>query len=149
MTIEQPLANGYYNIATAIRALETADIDDDAKLGMIITFEVSAGKWVDYRFCGSSIDNFLIPASWEEYGGGKIKQISVNGQNVTPDADGKVKEVYIDLIVTCFSNSECFIRIIKYWIENDFFLLNKLQEMFQRVKKTEKLIACMVFLYNI
>ena len=93
LTIEQPLANGYYNIATAIRALETADIDDDAKLGMIITFEVSAGKWVDYRFCGSSIDNFLIPASWEEYGGGKIKQISVNGQNVTPDADGKVNIV--------------------------------------------------------
>ena len=93
LTIEQPLANGYYNIATAIRALEAADIDDDAKLGMIITFEVSAGKWVDYRFCGSSIDNFLIPASWEEYGGGKIKQISVNGQNVTPDADGKVNIV--------------------------------------------------------
>ena len=93
LTIEQPLANGYYDIATAIRALETADIDDDAKLGMIITFEVSAGKWVDYRFCGSSIDNFLIPESWEEYGGGKIKQINVNGQNVTPDADGKVNIV--------------------------------------------------------
>ena len=93
LTIEQPLANGYYNIATAIRALQIADIDDEAKPGMIMTFEVSAGKWVDYRFCGSSIDNFLNAASWEEYGGGKIKQISVNGQNVTPDAEGKVNIV--------------------------------------------------------
>ena len=93
LTIEQPLANGYYNIATALRALQIADIDDEAKPGMIMTFEVSAGKWVDYRFCGSSIDNFLNAASWEEYGGGKIKQISVNGQNVTPDAEGKVNIV--------------------------------------------------------
>ncbi|MBR4848297.1 MAG: head-tail adaptor protein, partial [Bacteroidaceae bacterium] len=93
LTIEQPLANGYYNIATALRALQIADIDDEAKPGMIMTFEVSAGKWVDYRFCGSSIDNFFNAASWEEYGGGKIKQISVNGQNVTPDAEGKVNIV--------------------------------------------------------
>ena len=93
LTIEQPLANGYYTLETAIAALANADIDDDAKLGMIITFEVSAGKWVDYRFCASSIDNFLTVASWEEYGGGKIKQIIVNGQSIIPDAEGKVNIV--------------------------------------------------------
>ena len=93
VTIEQPLPSGYYTLGTAIAALANADIDDDAKLGMIITFEVSAGKWVDYRFCASSIENFLTVASWEEYGGGKIKQISVNGQTVTPDAEGKVNIV--------------------------------------------------------
>ena len=93
LTVELPLANGYYTFETAIGALANADIDDEAKPGMIMTFEVSAGKWVDYRFCGSSIDNFLDAASWEEYGGGKIKQISVNGQNVTPDAEGKVNIV--------------------------------------------------------
>ena len=93
VTIEQPLPSGYYTLGTAIAALANADIDDDAKLGMIITFEVSAGKWVDYRFCASSIENFLTVASWEEYGGGKIKQISVNGQSVTPDAEGKVNIV--------------------------------------------------------
>ena len=93
VTIEQPLEDGYYTLQTAIAALENADIDDDAKLGIIITFEVSAGKWVDYRFCGSSIANFLTVASWEEYGGGKIKQISVNGQNLTPDVEGKVNIV--------------------------------------------------------
>lgn len=93
LTVEQPLANGYYTLETAIAALANADIDDDAKPGMIITFEVSAGKWVDYRFCASSIENFLTVASWEEYGGGKIKQISVNGQTVTPDAEGKVNIV--------------------------------------------------------
>ena len=93
LTVEQPLAIGYYTLETAVVALENADIDDDAKPGMIITFEVSAGKWVDYRFCASSIENFLTVASWEEYGGGKIKQISVNGQTVTPDAEGKVNIV--------------------------------------------------------
>ena len=93
VTIEQPLPSGYYTLGTAIAALANADIDDDAKLGMIITFEVSAGKWVDYRFCASSINNFSTVASWEEYGGGKIKQISVNGQSVTPDAEGKVNIV--------------------------------------------------------
>ena len=93
VTIEQPLEDGYYTLQTAIAALENADIDDDAKLGIIITFEVSAGKWVDYRFCASSIDNFLTVASWEEYGGGKIKQISVNGQTIIPDAEGKVNIV--------------------------------------------------------
>ena len=93
VTIEQPLPSGYYTLETAIAALANADIDDDAKPGMIITFEVSAGKWVDYRFCASSIENFLTVASWEEYGGGKIKQINVNGQTITPDAEGKVNIV--------------------------------------------------------
>ena len=93
LTVEQPLSSGYYTLETAIAALANADIDDDAKPGMIITFEVSAGKWVDYRFCASSIENFLTVASWEEYGGGKIKQISVNGQTVPPDAEGKVNIV--------------------------------------------------------
>ena len=93
LTVEQPLSSGYYTLETAIAALANADIDDDAKPGMIITFEVSAGKWVDYRFCASSIENFLTVASWEEYGGGKIKQISVNGQTITPDAEGKVNIV--------------------------------------------------------
>lgn len=93
LTTEQPLASGYYTLETAVAALEAADIDDEAKPGMIITFEVSAGKWVDYRFCASSLDNFLTVASWEEYGGGKIKEISLNGQTVTPDAEGKVNIV--------------------------------------------------------
>ena len=93
LTVEQPLSSGYYTLETAIAALANADIDDDAKPGMIITFEVSAGKWVDYRFCASSIENFLTVASWEEYGGGKFKQISVNGQTITPDAEGKVNIV--------------------------------------------------------
>lgn len=93
VTTQQPLATGYYTLETAVAALGTADIDDDVKLGMIITFEESAGKWVDYRYCATSVVNFLTVASWEEYGGGKIKQLSVNGQTVNPDADGKVNIV--------------------------------------------------------
>ena len=87
--------SGYYNLPLALEALATADIDDEAKPGMIITFESSehGGAWVEYRFVGTSIDSFLDEASWEEYGGGKIKEISVNGQKVNPDAEGKVNIV--------------------------------------------------------
>lgn len=90
VTSEQPLVEGYYTKDSAIAALAEADIDDEVKSGMIITFEESAGKWKDYRFVGSGISSFLIPASWEEYGGGKIKSISLNGEEVSPDADGNV-----------------------------------------------------------
>ena len=57
---------------------------------MIMSFEVSAGKWVDYRFTATDIANFLTPASWEEYGSGKIKSISLNGQSIIPDVNGNV-----------------------------------------------------------
>ena len=90
VTNEQPLDSGYYDKDTAIAALENADIKDENKLGMILTFEKSAGVWVDYRFTATDIDNFLIPASWEEYGSGKIKSISFNGQNVEPDSNGNI-----------------------------------------------------------
>ena len=90
ITANHPLQSGYYTLTAAVSALEDADIDDEAKPGMIITFEVSSGVWEEYRFCGTSIDSFLDEASWEEYGGGKIKEISVNGQKVNPDAEGKV-----------------------------------------------------------
>ncbi len=87
--------SGYYNLYMALEVLATANIDDEQKPGMIITFESSehGGAWVDYRFVGSSIDSFFNEASWEEYGSGKIKQLSVNGQTVTPDAEGKVNIV--------------------------------------------------------
>ena len=90
ITANHPLQSGYYTLTDAVSALEDADIDDEAKPGMIITFEVSSGVWEEYRFCGTSIESFLDEASWEEYGGGKIKEISVNGQKVNPDAEGKV-----------------------------------------------------------
>ena len=90
VTNEQPLANGYYDKDTAIAALADADIKDENKLGMILTFEQSAGVWVDYRFTSTDITTFLQPSSWEEYGNGKIKSISLNGQNIVPDVNGNV-----------------------------------------------------------
>ena len=91
VTNEQPLSGSqYYDKDTAIAALEDADIKDENKLGMILTFEKSAGVWVDYRFVGSDISTFLIPASWEEYGGGKIKSITLNGSELAPDVNGNV-----------------------------------------------------------
>ena len=90
LTIEQPLASGFYTKETAVAALANAKIKDENKPGMIMTFEVTAGKWEDYRFMATDIANFLTPASWEEYGTGKIKSISLNGQSIIPDVNGNV-----------------------------------------------------------
>lgn len=101
VTNEQPLDEGkYYDKDTAIAALENADIKDENKLGMILTFEKSAGVWVDYRFVASSVVKFLTPASWEEYGGGTIKAITLNGDEVKPDENGivalKIDQIAVD-----------------------------------------------------
>ena len=90
VTTEQPLESGFYTKETAVAALANAKIKDENKPGMIITFEVTAGKWEDYRFMATDIANFLTPASWEEYGSGKIKSITLNGQTVNPDNNGNV-----------------------------------------------------------
>ena len=91
LTIEQPLASGFYTKETAVKALTNADIADEAKPGMIITFEVSAGKWADYRFSATDIVSFLQPGAWEEYGGaGAVKQITFNGEKKQPDEAGNV-----------------------------------------------------------
>ena len=91
VTVEQPPGSGYYTKETAVAALSGAEIDDDDKPGMIITFEASAGKWSDYRFTGTSIDSFLTPGAWEEYGGaGAVKRIVLNGEEKSPDPEGTV-----------------------------------------------------------
>ena len=90
VTTQQPLETGYYDKATAVAALANAKIKDESKLGMIMTFEVASGKWADYRYIATNIDDFLKPESWEEYGDGKIKSISLNGKSVSPDASGNV-----------------------------------------------------------
>lgn len=90
-----PLGSGYYTKDTAIAALSDADIDDDSKPGMVITFEVSAGKWMDYRFEGTDISSFLTPSAWNRYGGGDaIKKIRVTkgttSSDLTPNEQGEV-----------------------------------------------------------
>lgn len=90
VTTQQPLGGGFYTLQTAVEALAGAKVKDEYKPGMIITFEAAAGKWIDYRFASTDINNFLNVASWEEYGGGKIKEIALNGQTVSPDPTGKV-----------------------------------------------------------
>lgn len=74
-----PLANGYYIKDSAIGALRGAGIADEDKPGMIITFEISAGNWVDYRYESHSISSFLEPTAWKRYGGGDaIKKVTIN-----------------------------------------------------------------------
>lgn len=97
-----PLSSGYYTKETAVAALAGADIDDDAKPGMVITIEVSAGKWEDYRFEGTSVSSFLTASAWNRYGGGDaIKKINVTkgtqSSALTPNGNG---EVSLDIPVT-------------------------------------------------
>ncbi len=106
VTNEQPLASGYYTLETAVAALVNAKIKDENKPGMIMSFELSAGKWVDYRFSATDIANFLTPASWEEYGSGKIKSITLNGQTVNPDNNGNVAIVFDQINVDASLDAE-------------------------------------------
>ncbi len=101
LTLEHPLKTGYYDKGKAVAALSSADIDDEQKRGMIITFESAPGKWEDYRFIGTTLSTFLSPGAWEEYGSkNTVKQITVNGEKKTPDAEGNVSltidEVEVD-----------------------------------------------------
>lgn len=91
VTLLHPLPSGFYSKDTAVAAVSSAEIPDEQKPGMIITFEISSGKWEDYRFSGTDISTFLTPASWERHGGGDaIKGVSVNGETLVPDETGKV-----------------------------------------------------------
>lgn len=91
VTLEQPLTEGFYTLETAVAALANAEVEDDGKRGMIITFEAAAGDWREYRFTATSIDSFLTPAGWEEYGAkGAVKQVTFNGEKLTPDPTGNI-----------------------------------------------------------
>ena len=91
VTEQQPLTSGYYTKATAVAALANADIEDEQKRGMIITFESAPGKWEDYRFTGTSISMFLTEGAWEQYGAdGVVKKITLNGTPITPDEQGNI-----------------------------------------------------------
>ncbi len=91
VTALHPLTTGYYTKTTAVAKLAEADIDDEHKRGMIITFESAAGKWEDYRFIGTNLSTFTNPGAWEEYGSrNTVRSVTVNGEKKTPDAEGNV-----------------------------------------------------------
>lgn len=90
VTARHPLASGFYTKETAVAALAGADLSDEQRPGMVITFEREAGAWADYRFIGTDLSAFLLPGAWDEYGGGKVRSVSVNDKAVTPDSEGNV-----------------------------------------------------------
>lgn len=84
-------ANGFHDLTSAVAAVVAEGLDDDEKWGMIITFEESKGKFVDYRFEGTSLTSFDKPAAWARYGGaGAVKSITLNGSKLTPDDNGNL-----------------------------------------------------------
>ena len=97
VTEEVPLDDGYYTLATAIKAVE----EKQRAKGRCVTFESAQGKWVTKQFIGTSLDSWEQEASWEDFGGaGTVKSITVNGQKQTPDSTGNVsvtvKETEVD-----------------------------------------------------
>ena len=91
ITKEFPLEEGFYTLETAVAALaEYGDVKDEDKPGKIITFEVSAGKWEDYRFEGTSISKWNVPTAWKRFGGADaIKRVVITqgGKSITLLAD--------------------------------------------------------------
>lgn len=59
----------FYDLDACMQALRTLNIAAEQRKGLIITFEVSTGKWEDYRYVGSDIgdDAFTSAAMWVRY----------------------------------------------------------------------------------
>ena len=97
VTETYPLDNGFYTLATAIRAVE----EKKRVKGACVTFEVSQGKWQTKQFVGTSLTSWESESSWDDFGGGgTVKSVTLNGLKKTPDAQGNidltVDEVTVD-----------------------------------------------------
>lgn len=81
VTETYPLDNGFYTLATAIRAVE----EKKRVKGACVTFEVSQGKWQTKQFVGTSLNSWESESSWDDFGGGgTVKSVTLNGQKKTP-----------------------------------------------------------------
>ena len=97
VTETYPLDNGFYSLASAIKAVE----EKKRVKGACVTFEVSQGKWQTKQFVGSSLNSWESESSWDDFGGGgTVKSVTLNGLKKTPDAQGNidmtVDEVTVD-----------------------------------------------------
>lgn len=84
-TADYPPEAGHHTLATAIAAVE----EKRRGRGRCVTFEVSQGEWVTYQFDGASLDLWEQTGAWSECGG-RIRAITLNGREATPDANGTV-----------------------------------------------------------
>lgn len=92
-----PLANGFYDLASAIEAVPAVL----RALGRWITYRINANEWETKMFIGSTLSQWETPGAWEDTGGkGKITGIKLNNQEIAPDAEGVVNitidEVEVD-----------------------------------------------------
>lgn len=89
-----PPENGFYDLASAIEAVPNTH----RALGRWITYRLGTGEWETKQFTGSTLSQWESTAAWVEVGGkGSITGIQLNGETITPDADGVVN-VLIDQI---------------------------------------------------
>lgn len=80
-----PLESGYYTLQTARTAIK----ENQRGLGRCLSYKVSETKWETKQFLGSSLDEWLEDAKWEDFGGGgTIKKLVVDSKEVVPDEEG-------------------------------------------------------------
>ena len=77
---------GFYTLLTATQAVE----EKRRAKGVCITFEEAQGKWVTKQFIGTDLSTWEYLSSWEDFGGGTVKSITLNGNKRYPDAGGDV-----------------------------------------------------------
>lgn len=77
---------GFYTLLTATQAVE----EKRRAKGVCITFEEAHGKWVTKQFIGTDLSTWEYLSGWEDFGGGTVKSITLNGNKRYPDAGGDV-----------------------------------------------------------
>ncbi len=92
-----PLEEGFHTLATAVAAVE----EKKRVKGACVTFESAQGKWVTKQFVGTNLNSWESAGSWDDFGGGgTVKSVTLNGETVSPDAQGNinmtVEEVEVD-----------------------------------------------------
>lgn len=87
ITAQFPPAQGFHTLQSARQAVP----ENRREQGVCLTYEVSEGQWETRQWVGSSEGDWDADAYWKEFGGGgKVKGIRVNGEDVRPDEAGIV-----------------------------------------------------------
>ena len=97
-----PKASGYYDVISAAEAVPT----NLREFGRWITFKTGPGEYTTKQFTGSTLSQWNSEGAWSDTGGrGTITGVKLNGEDLTPDAEGVVN-IPIDQIEVDESLSE-------------------------------------------
>jgi len=83
VTKNHPLQSGYYTLATAIAAIPNAT----RRVGLIITYQISATEWETKQYVGSSTTGWATVTNWSDFGGGCADFVEVTSAQVAAMED--------------------------------------------------------------